>query len=107
MSDPAAIRRMSVADFRREGFLQELNRQFMHPLGLALEVVVDHETGGERFGLVWDYREDAEGMSFGDGELDAASAARGVEIAALRARKAEARRRLLGYEVQPLPGVVT
>lgn len=38
------IKRMDLTEFRRLGFLQEVNRQFFHPLGLALEMIV--ETGG-------------------------------------------------------------
>lgn len=31
---------MGVKEFREEGYLQEANRQFFHPLGLALEIIV-------------------------------------------------------------------
>ena len=43
-----------IAEFRREGFMQEVNRRFLHPLGLALEcIVVDEEGwGGEGSGKV-------------------------------------------------------
>jgi len=34
------VERIDVAEFRRVGYLAELNRRFLHPLGLALEVVV-------------------------------------------------------------------
>lgn len=38
------IKRIDVAEFRSEGYLQEVNRRFLHPLGLALEVTrVDDE----------------------------------------------------------------
>jgi hypothetical protein len=84
------IKRMSIKDFQQLGFLQEANRQFFHPLGLALEVVVeecshcngqrpigvDHvppnclkcDNAGElvRLGGVWDFREDPEGIVFGE-----------------------------------------
>jgi len=60
-------KRMSVSEFRKLGYLQELNRQFLHPLGLALEVVIEGG-GSERFGGVWDYREDPEGVLY-DEEL--------------------------------------
>lgn len=32
------VNRMSVHEFRAFGYLQEVNRKFLHPLGLALEV---------------------------------------------------------------------
>jgi len=63
------MKRMSVRDFRAAGYLQELNRRFLHPLGMALEVVVDDD-GSERFGGVWDCRDDPEGMVYAEGELD-------------------------------------
>lgn len=39
-SPHGAIKHMPVAEFRRDGYLQELNRLLLHPLGLALEVTV-------------------------------------------------------------------
>ena len=57
------IKKITAKEFRKEGFLREVNRQFLHPLGLAVEVVVDEE-GNESFGDVWDYRDDPEGMLF-------------------------------------------
>lgn len=60
------IKRMDLDEFRDKGFLQEVNRLFFHPLGLALEVIIDDETGKvSHLGGVWDYRDDPEGMFFG------------------------------------------
>jgi len=55
---------MSIEDFVELGYLQELNRQFLHPLGLALQVYVD-ANGRYRFteGVV-DCRDNLEGMYF-------------------------------------------
>jgi hypothetical protein len=39
---------MNIKEFREFGYLQELNRKYLHPLGLALEVTIDekgHEIG--------------------------------------------------------------
>ncbi len=57
------IKRMSPAEFREGGYLAEINRRFLHPLGLALEVVT-YESGVQRFGEVWDYQDDPEGLCF-------------------------------------------
>jgi len=65
------IKRMTAKEFRKEGFLLELNRQFLHPLGLALECIINEETENEVFGTIWDYRDDQEGMFFGDGMVTA------------------------------------
>ena len=57
------IKIMDVKDFLEKGFLQEANRQFFHPLGLALSVDIAGD-GNYYLGSVWDYREDPEGMFF-------------------------------------------
>lgn len=57
------IKRLSVKEFRSLGILQEANRRFFHPLGLALEVIIESD-GTETVGGVWDYREDPEGNFF-------------------------------------------
>lgn len=97
------IVRIDIAELRRLGYLQELNRRFLHPLGLALEVIVDKETKEERLGGVWDYRDDPEGMRYGEGphapELDKAKA-----IEEELEQRAPARRAALGYVVQPVEG---
>jgi hypothetical protein len=93
------VTRIDIAEFRREGYLQELNRRFLHPLGLALEVVVE-EDGSERLGGVWDYRADSEGIYY-DGTADAAKAAR---IDDLLAERSPARKAALGWIVEPVDG---
>jgi len=52
------VKRISIKEFREFGFLHEVNRVFFHPLGLALEVIIDRETGEERLGGIWDCRDD-------------------------------------------------
>jgi len=58
------INYMDLNEFIELGFLQEVNRKFFHPLGLALEMVVDKDGNAKRLGRVWDYRDDPEGMFF-------------------------------------------
>ncbi len=58
------INYMDLKEFREKGYLQELNRCFLHPLGLALEMVIEDD-GTYRLGGIWDYRH--EGISFADG----------------------------------------
>lgn len=94
MSD---IKRIDIAEFQEIGFLQEANRRFFHPHGLALEVIVDPD-GTKRLGGVWDYRDDPEGMAFGD-QPDREKAER---VAAEYERHREARLRLMGDVIQPL-----
>lgn len=63
MSDE--IKRMDIKEFRETGLLAEVNRTFFHPLGLALEVVVEDD-GSEKLGGIWDYRDDPEGILYAD-----------------------------------------
>jgi hypothetical protein len=61
------VKRIDIKEFREKGFLQEANRQFFHPLGLALEIIIDDDTGEVKsLGGVWDYRDDPEGMFYGN-----------------------------------------
>lgn len=54
---------ISIKDFRELGYLQEINRVFLHPLGMAL-VVSSPELGEEKLLGILDHREDSEGMIF-------------------------------------------
>src|SRR6266498_2549586 len=97
MSDK--VKRIDIAEFRRIGLLQEANRRFFHPLGLALEVVID-EDGAERLGGIWDYRDDPEGVYFaGDLGPDPDKAA---AYDALLEQHREARVAMFGWVVQPV-----
>ncbi len=99
------IKRMDIKEFREEGFLQEANRQFFHPLGLALEIIIDDETGVCRLGGVWDYRDDPEGMIFDESLITKkAFIDKFNKVDTLRKRKANERLKTLGYEVQPVKG---
>ena len=90
-----ALKRMDIAEFRSEGYLQEVNRQFFHPLGLALEVKIT-EDGIESLGGIWDYRDDPEGVFYDD--LDTAKAERIRNFMRTRMRP---RLKALGYWFQP------
>lgn len=63
-------------DFRDLGLLQEVNRLFFHPRGLALEVHADEEGRGSMAPFmvvgVWDDRADPDGMWFGPDTIDQA-----------------------------------
>jgi hypothetical protein len=95
MSEPRQY--MTVAEFRRLGYLQELNRLFLHPLGLALEVVLDGD-GAARFGSIWDARNDPEGICYGE-PMDRAKA---EHVYAEQQTRWGPRRDGLGYFIQPI-----
>lgn len=96
---PRRLKRMSIGEFRRLGYLQEVNRQFFHPLGLALEVHVNQD-GSMRLSGVWDCREDPEGVYYAG--PDAPRPEKAAFVAEQLARRAEVRREALGYVIQPV-----
>jgi len=96
MTSTSDIKRIDISEFRKKGFLQELNRTFLHPLGMALEVIV-HEDESETLGGRWDYRNDTEGMSYADGVI---SQEKVNNVLELWNTKTTARRKNLGYVVQ-------
>lgn len=61
--DTKKIKRMNIKEFREKGFLQEANRLFFHPLGLALEINI-YDNKDCTLSGIWDYRDDPEGMLF-------------------------------------------
>ncbi len=98
--------KMSVKDFREAGYLQELNRQFLHPLGVAMEVVVDDDKT-ESFGLVWDSRDDPEGYYFGLAESDTDRVdrfrANAEKIKTEQDARQATRQKALGFIIEPIP----
>lgn len=90
------INYMPIAEFRAFGYLQELNRRFLHPLGLALEVLVADD-GTESLGGIWDYRADPEGICYGLGMVNHEKCRRVYDT---ESDRFEARRAALGYWIQ-------
>lgn len=91
------IKTIGVKEFRELGFLQEANRMFFHPLGLALSIQIN-EDGSEEFGGIWDYREDPEGITYGKGMINKEKS---EYIESLYLEKCEYRNQYLGFEIQP------
>lgn len=94
----SGVKYMKLEDFMEEGYLHELNRGFLHPHGLALEVT-KHEDGTLRLSGVQDFRQEPHGMTFK--EVDAAKAA---NVASIRESRRPAREGRLGFWIQPIPG---
>lgn len=123
----ADVKRIDIAEFRALGFLQEVNRRFFHPHGLALEISVEpcscdggHIEDGpsgatysivcpqcngtekvERLGGIWDYREDPEGIIFSDDMIDPEKIA--VVVAEMEKHRAH-REALFGTGIIQPPG---
>ena len=91
---------MDLDEFQQVGFLQEANRLFFHPLGLALAINRDDE-GVQTYLSVLDYRDDPEGYLFKDlTSID--SAAKASRIESLLIQHVPARKKLLGSIIQDL-----
>jgi len=100
------IKYMDISKFVDEGYLQEVNRQFFHPKGMALVVSAETDDDtGEVIGSwtisgIWDARDDPEGIAFADGDLSLEKAEKvGEDDTTRYDNRVEA----LGYWVQPLP----
>jgi len=93
-------RYIPLAEFRDVGYLQEINRLFLHPLGLAMEIYIDDETGEGGFVGIWDCRHDPEGITFAP-DMISIEKAQNVKNASRKFQ--DARRTFLGHEIQPLP----
>lgn len=96
---------MDIEEFRAQGYLQEVNRRFFHPLGLALAVSLNRADGTFQLSGVWDDRDDPEGTRY---ELTAPGASaeecqrRFAHVEAEWRNRMIPRQRALGYVVQPV-----
>jgi hypothetical protein len=90
---------LDLTEFRDSGLLQEVNRQWFHPRGLALYVWGERDGPIASIAGIRDFRDDPEGVYMA---LDQADVERGEQVAAeLEARRAEREARL-GWMIQPL-----
>ena len=100
------MKKLDVKKFRELGYLQELNRNFLHPLGLALEVSID-ENGFEYISGIQDHRSDDEGLIF---DLKSSNQER-LEIFKKRIefieseflKRSKNREEKLGFIIEPIP----
>lgn len=85
------MRFMDLNEFVEKGYLQEVNRQFLHPLGLALVAA----GSGDRIEGVWDSRDDPEGIVFAEIDWDKVGSIKDEQE-----RRRGPREAALGYWVQ-------
>ena len=97
------IKKMDFDEFWKLGFVQEANRLFFHPRGLAISINVE-EGKAIGFGPIWDYRDDPEGLIFGDDILESPEiATKAANVQAEFDKHLEPRRALLGDSIQRIP----
>lgn len=97
---PEPIKHIDIKEFCEKGYLQEVNRQFFHPLGLALEVSVDAQ-GRETISGVQDHREDPEGYAFNQ-LVDAIAKEKCASVSREYQRRLGPRTKLFGSAIQPI-----
>lgn len=90
---------MSAHQFRLQGYLQEVNRQFLHPLGLALGIEYQDENDTEANLVVLDSRDDPEGVIFANG---AGSQQKAHDFRQIMRTCDVARGEALGFVIQPI-----
>lgn len=91
---------ISIEEFYSFGYLQEVNRAFFHPLGLALSVVHSDTTGTLRLGPILDGREDPEGIRYvAPSAFDPQKTQNIINEWSVRSK---ARLAGLGYVIQPI-----
>jgi hypothetical protein len=99
------IKRIDIKEFREKGYLQELNRRFLHPLGLALEISID-DSGNEKLGGIWDYRDDNEGIYYDISNADLERKTRFNDkklfIDTEFENRCKNRKEILGFDIEPL-----
>lgn len=97
------IKTMNLDEFVKLGLLQEVNRRFFHPMGLALSVVSEMDRSKCVFGDIWDYRDDPEGIIFGDEvSRDEEFKQKAETIDKMLEEKRATREKNLGWHIQPV-----
>jgi len=90
---------MTAEEFQRLGFLQEVNRRFFHPYGIALGIT-KFPDGTMAIGPIFDDREDPEGIRFSDDQIDDEFVLRAIALGEEWDRRILTRHLKLGYGVQ-------
>lgn len=80
----------------------EVNRQFFHPLGLALAITVNED--GDAVGLagIIDMRGEEDGVIYDPSQIDGDMLKKHENVIGEQRRRAEIRQARLGFVVQPL-----
>lgn len=95
---PGPPRLMDLTTFRDAGYLQEVNRQFFHPLGLCLAMVQEADGTVSGFAGVMDFRDDEEGCVFASPPDHAMAGTIQREFVT----KGDVRRARFGWVIQPV-----
>jgi hypothetical protein len=103
------IKHIDIKEFRELGYLQEINRRFLHPLGLALSIR-HHNNGTETLEGIWDCRNDPEGIYYDINNSDQSQknvfAYNYNLVEGEMKRRLKRRKKILGFGIEPIPARV-
>jgi adenylate kinase family enzyme len=94
------LKYLDISEFVNDGLLLEVNRLFFHPIGLALSVAYNHD-GKWTLDNIIDYREDEEGVIYGD--IDNLFIDKYVKANTYINKRLADRFARLGYIIQDIP----
>ena len=94
-----SIKYLDIKELHENGFVFEINRKVLHPHGLALEITMDDD-GKAWLSGIWDYRDDPEGITFGDDLLEIGKEKFQKYMEREGNEKLEARKKVLGCITQ-------
>ena len=90
-------------EFLDGGLLQEVNRLFFHPRGLALELTVESGTQTKYIVGIQDWRKDPEGIAFKESlEQSAEAKQKANNVERMRKEQQAKRFKHFGWDIQPL-----
>lgn len=93
---------LDPVELKESGLLFAINRDYLHPIGLALSVDVNRDLVPFRVGPIFDGRDDPAGITFADDCIDPEIVAKAEILAESAAVRFARRKTALGFVVQPL-----
>ena len=98
------MKTMNLEEFIEEGYLQEVNRRLLHPMGVSLNL----ESGGGNF--IIDARDDLEGLYYDyiemSEELQEKMRTRFENIENLIKKRKHKRKHILGFIIEPISKLI-
>ena len=88
---------MTWDEFHKQGYLQEMNRQFLHPLGLSFALKVEDDV--RSFHTIFDHRDSQENLIFKPGLLDTKLKAK---VEREQEERGQVRLTRMGFIIQPI-----
>ena len=99
------MKKIDIKEFVDVGYLQEINRTFLHPLGLALTVKID-KNNNYQIDSILDFRDDDEGIYYdlanSDNKKLEKFKVKKENIERIKQIKEEKRKEKLGFNIEQI-----